>query len=81
MHICPRCGYGFDDNYMPAAPLVSVECRRCGLSFKLSADHEDVAHPFPGPICPACEDDEREEEYERYAEEYPEWDEALPLGG
>lgn len=46
------------------APLVSVRCRRCRLTFKLSAAHEDVAHPFPGPICPMCEDEEREENYE-----------------
>lgn len=68
MPVCPRCGYRLGERE-PAIPLVSVNCRCCGLSFQLSADHEDVAHPFPGPICPMCEDDEREREYEEWADE------------
>lgn len=43
-------------------PEVLVNCRRCEVGFALPADHEDVAHPFPGPICWLCEQEEAEEE-------------------
>ena len=47
-------------------PDVEVHCLKCGCSLWLAADHEDVAHPFPGPICDFCE----REELDRYDEEY-----------
>lgn len=50
-------------------PDVKVHCRKCGIPFTLPADHEDVAHPFPGPVCPMCEDDEMAEQQQMDSDE------------
>ena len=57
-------------------PTVEVHCRKCGVTMHLSADHEDVAHPFPGPICPSCEYEELEEE-EDNSQDYTEEDDGF----
>lgn len=53
-------------------PYVKVRCRVCRLEFELPADHEDVAHPWPGPICTWCETEERDSSEDTIAED--EWE-------